>query len=363
MVWLHGGAYNSDSGNNPGYNLPGLPAHGVVLVTVNMRLGALGLLAHPLLNEESPHGVSGNYIFLDMIAALEWVRDNITAFGGDPGKVTIFGESGGGAKVASLMASPLAKGLFHKAIMESGTAIKGMLPGFSGVPLKDMEKRGQEIFAKLGVDKAADPLDAARALPWKDIIDVSMGLDATIDGWFLTDAAADIFTAGKQNPVPFITVANLGEITGPGTFLALFPALIPGYTNMLANAHKAGVKAYAAIFEYVPANWKAEGAVNTHAAEIPYVFGNMDLQSDVWKLLIAMAPSAGAKSSDPGLGETDRQLSEYIMRIWTQFARTGNPSVSGLVDWPAYDAAGDKYLALDVPLKVKTGFSKVGQEK
>lgn len=359
MVWLHGGGYGYGSGNSAECNLPGLPAHGVVLVTVNMRLNVLGLLAHPLLNEESPQGVSGNYMFLDIIAALEWIRHNIAFFGGDPGNVTIFGESGGGAKVASLMASPLAGGLFHGAIMQSGTAIKGMLPGFSGVTMKDMELRGKEIFSKLGVDNAADPLASARALPWEDVIDVSMALDATIDGWFLTEAAASIFAEGKQNPVPFITVANLGEITGPGSFLTLFPALIPGYTNMLANADKAGVKAYAGIFEYVPANWKAEGAVNTHGMEIPYVFGDMDPQSGAWIFIKALAPFAGARKGDPGLGEADEQLSEYMMQIWTQFARTGNPSVPGLVEWPEYSADTDQYLALDIPLQVKQGFSLI----
>ena len=163
------------------------------------------------------------------------------------------------------------------------------------------------------------------------------------------------YTSSRQTP-------NLGEITGPGMFLALFPALIPGYTNMLANAHKAGVKAYAAIFEYVPANWKADGAVNTHGMEIPYVFGDMDPQSVPWTFIKALAPSAGAKRSDPGLGEVDKQLSENIMQMWTQFARTGNPSVPGLVEWPAYDATSDKYLALDMPLQVKSGFSLIATE-
>ncbi len=357
MVWLHGGGYSSGSGNDEPANLPGLPGHGVVLVTVNMRLGVLGLLAHPLLSEESTQGVSGNYMFLDMIAALKWVRDNIAAFGGDPDNVTIFGESGGGAKVAALMASPLVKGLFHKAIMESGTAIDGLFPGFPGVHLKYMEKTGQNIFARLGVDEAADPLAAARALPWEEFVKISVGTDASIDGWFLTDKPLNTFKAGEQNPVPFITVANLGEITGPGMFLALFPLLIPGYTHMLANAGEVGVEAYAAIFEYVPASWKADGAVNTHGMEMPYVFGDMDPQSGTWSFLKELAKFSGAKHGDPGLGEVDRQLSEDMMQIWTQFARTGNPSVPGKVEWPVYNADADEYLALGVPFQVKSGFS------
>jgi para-nitrobenzyl esterase len=161
MVWLHGGGYTMGSASMPPYGSPRLPQNGVVLVTANMRLGPLGLLAHPLLSQESPEGVSGNYMFFDMIAALEWVQRNIAAFGGNAGNVTIFGESGGGGKVDCLMSSPLAGGLFHRAIYESGAA-GSLMPG---IPMKDLESKGEKLFAKLGVDKGADPLEAARAVP------------------------------------------------------------------------------------------------------------------------------------------------------------------------------------------------------
>jgi para-nitrobenzyl esterase len=362
MVWMHGGGLFQGSGNDADVNLPNLPEHGVVLVTVNMRLNVLGLLAHPLLSEESSDGVSGNYLFLDTIAALEWVRDNITAFGGDPGNVTIFGESGGGIKVAELMASPLAKGLFHRAILESGTAVEGF---YSEISLEEQEALGKDIFARLGVDKEADPLAAARALPWEDVVAVlgQTVLNATVDGWFLPDTAFNIFKDGKQNPAPFITVANLGEITGPSFPLFIFPTLITGYTNMLSGASKVGVAGYAAIFEHAPANWKAEGVVPGHGMELPYIFGNMDTATGQWALDSMMAQYAGATQPDPSLTEADQQLSENIMLMWTQFARTGNPSVPGVVEWPAYDAAGDKYLALDVPLKVKSGFSLIAPDE
>jgi para-nitrobenzyl esterase len=362
MVWMHGGGLFQGSGNEVDVNMPELPKHGVVLVTVNMRLNVLGLLAHPLLSEESPNGASGNYMFLDTIAALEWVKDNIAAFGGDPDCVTIFGESGGGIKVAELMASPLAKGLFHRAILESGTAVEGYSTEIS---LDEQEALGQDIFARLGVDKEADPLAAARALPWEDVI-AALGqtvLAPTVDGWFLPDGAFNIFKDGGQNPAPFITVANLGEITGPSFPLFIFPTLITGYTNMLTGASKVGVAGYAAIFEHAPANWKADGVVPGHGMELPYIFGNMDLASGQWLLASMMAQFAGTQQPDPGLGDADRQLSEDIMQMWTQFARTGNPTVPGLVDWPAYDATGDQYLALDVPLQVKSGFSLIAPEE
>jgi para-nitrobenzyl esterase len=362
MVWLHGGGLFQGSGNEPDVNGPVLPGHGVVLVSVNTRLNVVGLLAHPLLSAESPHGVSGNYMFLDIIAALEWVRDNIAAFGGDPGSVTILGESGGGIKAAELIVSPLAKGLLHRAILESGTAVEGFSTEIS---LEEQEALGQDIFARLGVDKEADPLAAARALPWEDLIAV-LGQTVhapTVDGWFLPDKAFNIFEDGRQNPVPLITVANLGEITGPSFPLFIFPSLIPGYTNMLTGASKVGVAGYAAIFEHTPANWKADGVVPGHGMELPYIFGNMDLASGQWALCAMMAQFAGAKQSDPGLTEADRQLSENMMAMWTQFASTGDPSVPGLVDWPAYDATSDKYLALDVPLQVKSGFSLIAPEE
>src|SRR3990172_5598260 len=220
MVWMHGGGFASLSANDS-CNALGLPSKGVVIVNINMRLGPLGCFAHPLLSRESPEGVSGNYLFLDMVAALKWVQKNISAFGGNPDNVTIFGESGGSAKVINLMASPLAKGLFHRAIGESG--------GGGGTALKEMEARGEKIFAKLGVETESDPLAAARALPWQKIMDASAAVgaelklprfwDSAVDGWFLTDSTANTFLSGKQNVVPFIMGANLGELTGPGIIL------------------------------------------------------------------------------------------------------------------------------------------------
>jgi para-nitrobenzyl esterase len=151
MVWMHGGGFDMWTGNDRIYNGTRLPSTGVVVVTVNMRLGPLGLLAHPFLSLESPKGVSGNYLFLDMMAALQWVQRNISAFGGDPDMVTIFGESGGAMKVVHLMASPLAKGLFHRVIGQSGVA--------QGTPLKEIETRGERLFAILG--------STANGTPWR----------------------------------------------------------------------------------------------------------------------------------------------------------------------------------------------------
>ena len=366
MVWMHGGGYQLGSASDPLGNTPRLPQHGVVLVNVNMRLNAIGLLAHPLLSRESPKGISGNYMFWDMLAALQWVQKNIAAFGGDPQNVIIFGESGGGAKVANLMASPLAKGLFHKAICQSGTSVGKFSPG---KPLKELEAMGEKFFARLGVDNEKDPLAAARALPWEKIVEADSALirelamlgpaglwEAGVDGWFLPDTPTDIFKAGKQNTVPLIVCANLGELTGPG--ILVFPGLISDYLDMLAAVTKAGAKGYACIFDQVPSKWKQEGCISTHAMELGYVFGDWDNTTGGWLLVFMLASQSGAKSPDPGLTDIDRKVSEAMMAMWAQFARTSDPNVKGLTDWPTYDTT-DRYLYIADPLEVKSGFSKV----
>ena len=370
MVCMHGGAYRIDSAANPTYNNFQLPQHGVVQVNVNMRLGVMGLLAHPLLSKESSNGVSGNYMFLDMIAALKWVKKNIAAFGGNPDNVTIWGYSGGSAKVISLIASPLAKGLFHKAICESGSPTSDI---FSPRPMKESEALGEKLFAKLGVDKAADPLAAARAFSWEKIIEADSALareagglydiwgiwDLSLDGWFMPDSPLNIFQAGKQNAAPFIMGGNLGEITGPG--MILMPGTIPDYVKMLSSASKVGIKSYAYIFDHVPSKWRQEGCLSTHAMETVYMFGNVDIPRE-WELLYFLASQSGAKSEDPGVIEADRRVAEEMMSMWTQFARTGDPSVKGLIAWPPYEASSDQYLYIADPLEVKSGFSKIGPD-
>ncbi|MFC1920999.1 carboxylesterase/lipase family protein [Chloroflexota bacterium] len=369
MVWLHGGGYFSGSGNVQIYNEPRLPRQGVVLVSVNHRLNVIGLMAHPLLSKESEKGVSGNYMFLDIIASLKWVKKNIAAFGGDPDNVTIFGESGGGAKVACMMATSLAKGLFHRAICESGTSVGTFSPS---VTLKEIEANGEKVFAKLGVDKEADPLKAARALPWQDILAAEQevinelniagpggGLwDAAVDGWFLEARPIEVFESGNHNAVPLITCNNMGELTGPGAIL--LPWLVPACVRLLTSNDKMGIDSYGCIFDQVPEGWRKEGCVAHHAIEIPYVFGDWDNSSDFWNYIFFLAKPAGAKSPEnPGLTEADRKVSEEMMARWAQFAKTGNPNVEGLAEWPAYKPDTDRYLYITASSEGKSGFSKV----
>jgi para-nitrobenzyl esterase len=372
MVWMHGGAYSAGSGNSNLFNGYRLPQQGIVQVNVNMRLNAIGLLAHPLLTEESPNNSSGNYMFLDMIAALQWVQRNIAAFGGDPDNVTIFGESGGGSKVSTLMASPLAKGLFHRVICESGSSVGGFL---NGRPLKQLEAVGEKVFAGLGVDNEADPLKAARAVPFEKILEAREAVlktlpqdlaeggfdNSAVDGWFLPDTPLKIFQEGKHNAVPLITMANLGELTGPGGLL--LPMLIPAYGNMLLAQAEVGVPGYAAIFDQVPSKWRKNGAVSTHAMELLYVFGDYDNTTGWWSFMHGLAAQSGAKDpDDPGLTEADRRISETMMKMWARFAETGDPDLEGVVEWPLYNPASDEYMYFADPLEIKTGFSKTVPE-
>ena len=359
MVWMHGGGFIFGTANEAIYNMTRLPAHGVVQVNVNMRLGPFGMCCHRLLSRESDKGVSGNYMFLDMIAALKWVQRNIAAFGGDPGNVTIFGESGGGAKVVSLLASPLAKSLFRRVIAESGSP--------EGIALKDLEAVGEKFFTHLGVADAKDPLKAARALPWKKIVETEEDMlcelsfmtraglwDVAIDGWFMPQKPQDIFRAGKQNSVDYMLLANLGELTTPpGAYL------IPAYLGVFSGAEKTGARVRAIIFDRVPEAWRKQGCFSFHADELGYVFGDYDNSSGFWKHIMKIAGLAGATTEDPGLNAEDRKISELMMKMWTNYAKTGDPGIPGEVEFPVWDKTNDRFLFVRTQAEVKSGYSRV----
>jgi para-nitrobenzyl esterase len=359
MVWLHGGGFIFGSANEALFNLPRLPQHGVVQVNINMRLGPLGLLAHPLLSQESPNGVSGNYLFKDCLAGLQWVRRNIAQFGGNPDNITVFGESGGAAKTISLMASPLSKGLFQRAIAESASP--------DGKLLKDLESMGTRFFAELGVDKAQDPLKAARSKPWQQIMEVEKTLiqelkvtgrgglwDVAVDGWFLQDFPLNVFKAGRQQPMPYILTANLGELsTRMGAYL------IPAYLGLFSGAAKTGVNAHALIFDRVPETWRNEGCISCHAIELGYVFGDYDNSSGFWPGLMNLAGPLGAKTPNPQLSEADKTISELMMNIWTHYAAAGDPEINDQFEWPAWNKSTDRYLFIGDKAEVRTKYSKL----
>jgi para-nitrobenzyl esterase len=359
MVWIHGGALTRGSGSLPFYDGEALAKKGVVLVTINYRLGMFGFFAHPELTKESDRNASGNYALLDQIAALEWVKKNIAAFGGDPKRVTIFGESAGSWSVNYLMATPLARGLFQRAIGESGGAFGVMKK------LAEVEETGQKFAAS----HHADSLAALRAKPAEELLKSSAALSfpPNVDGWLLPEDVYTIFAQGKQNDVPLIAGLNADEAkslvpwpaTGKAaTFVEQIRARFGDKTDEALKLYPAGSneeamashyasfrdfvfgwqmrtwvrmqsktgksKAFLYYFDRVPPGPDSARYGAFHASEIAYVFDNL-LPPRPWE-------------------DADRQLSETMLSYWVNFAATGDPNGKGLTKWPLYKESTDVAL-------------------
>jgi para-nitrobenzyl esterase len=348
MVFFHGGGLTTGTGNSPLYNHTALPLEGVVLVTVNSRLGAIGYMAHPALTSESEHGVSGNYGTLDLIASLEWVRDNIAAFGGDPGNVLIFGESGGGTKTLSLMSSPLAEGLFHRAIVQSGA---GSVARAQGTMLETAEAAGERLANRLGAGEAEDVLSAIREASWEEVIaaaaasDIGFSATLAVDGRVLPMSVQETFRTGSQHDVPLIVGANEGERSE----LEVSVPMLAGFMSSTATSN-----AYVYNFSHLPTGWRDLPCVAFHGLELPYVFGYVPEGLTVPTILF-LAPGGGCTTRDPGADEMDVVVAQNAVRMWAAFARTGDPSVEGLVTWPAFTEENDRYLDIGYTLEVKEG--------
>jgi carboxylesterase type B len=237
--------------------------------------------------------------------------------------------------------------------------------------LKKLENKGEVLFEKLNVKT----LEEARKVPWQKILEVSQAMvdppslgrarptpawDAAIDGWMLPQSPVEAFKSGAINAVPLITCANLGELTGPGPLV--MPHIIPAYVDMMEAVAKKNVKGYACIFDQVPGQWRKEGGVSAHSTELCYVFGDWDNTTGWWRGIEMFMQTSGAKTKQVVLDATDKFVSEAIMQLWAQFARTGKPAVKGLTDWPHYDKAADKYLYINEKPEIKSGFSKVAQK-
>ncbi|HTU61530.1 MAG TPA: carboxylesterase family protein, partial [Polyangiales bacterium] len=316
------------------------------------RLGPFGYFSHPGLAKESEHESSGNYGTLDLIESLKWVQKNIAAFGGDKDNVTIFGESGGGSKVLSCMSSPLAKGLFHRAIIESGS--RSSTPGAT-TTRENAEAAGLRVAEHLEIENNDDAVKKLRELSWEKILEASAVMELmyaanlSIDGWVLTQAVNEVFEQGEQIDVPLIVGANEGEVSE-------FTSSIP---NLAANMANVTSKAYVYNFSHLPEGWREPGCYAFHGLELPYVFGHME--GITAPTIIYLGERANCTpSNDPKVGEDDQTVANHAMALWKQFAKTGNPSVDGLIDWPAYTADDDRYLDIGVELKVKSGVAKAG---
>ncbi|MCY4658274.1 MAG: carboxylesterase family protein [Acidobacteria bacterium] len=386
MVWIHGGGLAIGNSADITYDGTRLAQRGVVLVTINYRLAALGYLAHPLLSAESEHGASGNYGTLDQVAALDWIQRNIAAFGGDPSRVLIFGESAGSWSVNHMMATPLARGLFHAAIGESGGSFGSMGRAQAKA---DIEAAGERFVEALLGDGVAPSLEAMRAASPEDILGVAPELvvsAATVDGWVFPDTVYNIFAAGEQHDVPVIVGSNademsiLGGTAGAETleqfrettrtqygehadaFFETFPAstdeeaqqaFMAGGTDATFGwemrtwarlMETVSSPAYLYFFSRVPPAPDAELYGAYHTAEIPYVFDNFG---------VSPHPYANRDYTD-----TDRLLSDILASYWVNMAATGNPNSEGLPEWPAYDPEADAALHIDDTITVEEGIRK-----
>jgi para-nitrobenzyl esterase len=351
MVWFHGGGLTSGWGNSQSNNSAPLPQQGVVLVSVNHRIGALGYLAHPALTAESEKHVSGNYGGLDTLAALQWVKRNIAAFGGDPGRVTIFGVSGGGQKVLWLMASPLAKGLFHRAIVMSG--------GIGATPLAQTEKSGEKLAQALGVGEGAEGLAALREKPWQEIVKASTETKGyrpqfTDDGWSLQGVAA-------QSDVPLL-VGFMGAEKEPTRSPAFIARAITPATQGLTTR-------YAYTFTHLPYGWGSKGGLAYHGGDVAYAFGVPQEIPDHFGNLYRPDPKL-ALPADPGIDERDAKVAQIMLKTFARFAATGDPNLDAETQkqlgaswqWPRLDAS-DRYLDIGVTPIVKTGWVKAGENQ
>jgi para-nitrobenzyl esterase len=373
FFWIHGGALTTGASSESVYDGAKLAKRGVVVVTINYRLGVLGWLAHPALSAESARGISGNYGLLDQIEALRWVKRNISAFGGDPANVTIAGESAGGLSVMYLMAAPPARGLFAKAISESGYMVSTPELKVAKFGSPSAESAGETLAAKL---KAPD-LSALRAMDPRVLTNAAaragFGPFGAVDGKILPRQLVEVFDRGEQAPVPLLAGFNSGEIRSlrmlaprPPASAAAYEATIRSRYGDLANgflrlypssnleesiiattrdalygwtAQRLAVKqtqlgqpAYLYEFDHGYPAMDSAGLHGFHASELPYVFGNADRLPAHWP-----KPPATAQ---------EERLSDAMVSYWTSFARTGVPKASGQPTWRPYDSDG-AYMAFE----------------
>jgi para-nitrobenzyl esterase len=362
LVWIYGGGFGAGATSEPNYNGENLARKGVVLVSIAYRVGQLGFLVHPELSAESPNHVSGNYGLLDMIAGLRWVQKNIAAFGGNPKKVTIFGESAGGIAVSMLCASPLAKGLFHGAISQSGGNFgpprPTTFPGENQKRLADAERDGQAYLKNAGVSSIAelrklpaDKLPAVRGISWP-----------IIDGYVIPDDQYKLYSEGRFNDTPILVGYNSDEGASfspprtPEAYIEGVKSRYGSFAESLIKAYPAGTttvpktardlardaafgwhtwiwarlqskigksKAFYYYFDQhpdYPADSPQADRGSPHGQDVAYVFQHLN-------------------ASNPQITKTDLEISEAMATYWTNFAKTGDPSGNGVPVWPAFSDA------------------------
>jgi para-nitrobenzyl esterase len=364
MVWIHGGAFRFGSGSARFYDGGDFAKDGVILVSINYRLGALGFFAHPALTRaEAPNAALGNYGIMDQLAALRWVKRNISAFGGDPGNVTVFGESAGGVSVLTLLSLPSAPGLFARAIVESGGGWETQRT------LADEEKKGVALAAGAGLGADATP-DQLRALPAEALLNAPMsiaGVGPFLDGRFIKEGFTRAFAGGREAGVPLIIGSNSDEaslmklfnipasavtsrmtadvrslysgsddVVGPQVFT---DSVMGAPARWIAAQASAGAPSFLYHFSYVPTLRRNSVPGAAHGSEIPFVFGS-------W-------PSVFDNLASPD----DHAMEALVHACWVAFAKTSKPACGGMT-WPAYTPANDTLMEFGEKSGPETGFRK-----
>ncbi|RAJ10561.1 para-nitrobenzyl esterase [Chitinophaga skermanii] len=380
LVYFHGGGLSSGDGSEWRYDGESMARRGIVVVTVNYRLGIFGFYAHPALTKQSTHTTSGNYGYLDQVAALLWVKKNIAAFGGDPSKVTIAGQSAGSISVSSLMASPLAKGLFRAAIGESGAVLASISP----IPLQEAEQNGETFMKQVGIPS----IETLQQMPAEQLMELatkaSKRFSPTVDGYYMPQSPLAIYETGLQADIPLLAGWTSAEVsyhhaTGKDQLTQA------SYKQLLTNLYGAQAEE---VLQFYPANNDTEmlQSATDLASDRYIVHGTwkwMDLHaktsgSVVYRYLFAKhfpealdprfitkEPLLGAPHSSDisyALGNlpnntfykwtpADFDVSGKMQSYFVNFIKTGNPNGAGLPNWPGLQASIPKVMVFDTETK------------